>query len=207
MAWRVASKVVDEKSRHCYGVIDAGSPGRQGTNKSRLEESPGHTLVPIRTTALKPSLLSRNQATNQMEQVSPFGVGTSAQGGRFRALRGAVCPSNRSWFAVAGARSMSEIAFHEMAGRSQVGWFLFSLDKSFLLPSHLPDPACFDSRQRLSSPRRAASCCTVAMIARFSSDVPPWSKDSWCDLCCIAVSVARMRSSIFDQSVSSTASW
>ena len=31
--------------------------------------------------------------------------------------------------------SMSEIAFHEKAGRSQVGSFVFSLDKGFLPPS------------------------------------------------------------------------
>jgi hypothetical protein len=35
----------------------------------------------------------------------------------------------------ADPRSMSEIAFHEKAGRSQVGSFVFSLDKVFLRPS------------------------------------------------------------------------
>ena len=35
-----------------------------------------------------------------------------------------------------GQFSKSEIAFHEKAGRSQVGSFCFSVDKVFLLPSY-----------------------------------------------------------------------
>src|SRR5579864_2319479 len=39
------------------------------------------------------------------------------------------------WNHYAQNPSMSEIAFHEKAGRSQVGSFVFSLNKVFLLPS------------------------------------------------------------------------
>src|ERR1700746_1023003 len=38
---------------------------------------------------------------------------------------------------------MSEIAFHEKAGRSQVGSFVFSLDKDLSLRPSLPLSPCF----------------------------------------------------------------
>jgi hypothetical protein len=69
---------------------------------------------------------------------------------------------------------MSEIAFHEKAGRSQVGSFVFSLDKVFLPPSrHCRHPSIRTLRERSVS-------LGASWVFSFQPVLPPDYRPLFC---------------------------